>query len=132
MPELYELTELASYMQTDLDEATAELNRQLVTAEFRRIVGRTRWTAATAEQYEDMKGLALDVAKRVTLNPDGKRSESIDDYSYTNAAETIGGIELTESEERRLLRIFGIRRSGAFTITPAAPARCWPDTFTYR
>lgn len=131
VPDLYELTELASYMQTDLDEATATLNRLLVTAEFRRAVGRTRWDAATVDQLADLKGLALEIAKRMTLNPDGKRSEQIDDYSYTNATETFGGLSLTDAERNAVRAVFGLR-SGAFSITPAAPTPYCPPTRWYR
>jgi hypothetical protein len=129
LADLYELEELASYMQTDLDAATAELNRELVTSAIRRVVGRRRWAVMTDDQASDLKGLALDIAKSLTLNPESRRAESIDDYSYTNATETLRGVKLTETEQEEILAIFG-QRGGAFSIAPAAPTTyCAP---TYR
>lgn len=55
---------------------------------------------------------------RVIQNPEGKRSEQIDDYSYTiDSARSAGQLYLTE-EERAMLRP---PRSSAFTIVPGAP-----------
>jgi hypothetical protein len=117
---LYKLAEFDSYMQADIAEATAELNRDLATSAIRRAVGYRLWAAMTDDQRIDLKGVALDVAKRLTLNPESRRTEAIDDYSYTNATETFGGTGLSDEEEARVLAIFGIRR-GAFSITPSAP-----------
>ncbi|MEU1421477.1 Gp19/Gp15/Gp42 family protein [Kitasatospora sp. NPDC005751] len=56
---------------------------------------------------------------RVLRNPDGKRSEQIDDYSYTvDSARSAGELYLTEHEVETLRPI----RTAAFTIVPGAPA----------
>ena len=61
---------------------------------------------------------------RVLRNPDGKRQESIDDYSYTiDSSRSTGQVYLPESEADEIssaLRPFG---SGtAFSIVPGYPA----------
>lgn len=123
MAELYELTELASYMQQDLDGATAELNRELTTTRIRNLVGRTRWADITVDQATDLKPVALDIAKRLTEEGSRNgavRQESSDDYSVSF---TVGTTGLIQSEIDAVLAVFGIRsHSGAFSITPAAPA----------
>ncbi|MET7395615.1 hypothetical protein ABZS66_19205 [Dactylosporangium sp. NPDC005572] len=122
MPELFELTELASYLQQDLDASSATLARELTTTGIRLVVGPARWAALTTGQATDLKGLALDIARRLYLNAEMRRSERIDDYEYTNATETLGDTELDEDEKDRVRRIFGMRTSGgAYTITPASP-----------
>jgi hypothetical protein len=56
---------------------------------------------------------------RVIRNPDGKRSETIDDYSFTrDNAVSVGGLYLTEAEKDVLTS----PGAGAFTITPVIPA----------
>ncbi|WP_329013212.1 hypothetical protein OG271_03990 [Micromonospora rifamycinica] len=125
MADLFELTQLASYMQQDLDQASAELARALTTALIRAEVGATRYDALT--DLSPFLPVALEVARRVLLNPAGIRSESIDDYQVTYAAEVLGGAALTESERAQVLAAAGIRVSGTFTIRPAGtPDRyCW-------
>ncbi|MFY1588989.1 hypothetical protein ACN267_31365 [Micromonospora sp. WMMD734] len=126
MADLFTLEQLASYMQQDLDQASAELARALTTALIRAEVGAARYDALT--DLSPFLPVALEVARRTLLNPAGIRSEQIDDYSVTYAAEVIGGPALTESERAQVLAAAGIRASGAFTIRPAGtpPARyCW-------
>lgn len=123
--DLFELTELASYLQQDLDLATATLARELATTGIRLVAGPTRWAALTTAQATDLKGIALDIARRLYLNAEMRRREKIDDYEYENAIETLGDTELEEDERARVRRILGIRNGGAYSITPAAPApRC--------
>lgn len=56
---------------------------------------------------------------RVLRNPEGKRSESIDDYSYTiDSARSAGELYMTENEVDTLTPI----RTSAFSIVPTAPA----------
>ncbi|MCX4470457.1 hypothetical protein OOK41_09075 [Micromonospora sp. NBC_01655] len=122
MPDLFELTQLASYMQQDLDQASAELARTLATALIRAEVGAARYDALT--DLSPFLPVALEVARRVLLNPAGIRSEQVDDYSVTYAAEVLGGAALTEAERARVLAAAGIASSGAFTIRPAgSPVR---------
>lgn len=122
MADLFELEQLASYMQSDLDQATATLARSLTTTLIRSAVGATRYDALT--DLSPLMPVALDVARRIMLNPDGVRSEQVDDYSVTYAAESLSGAALTADETARARAAAGLRTGGAFTITPAAPTGC--------
>lgn len=124
MAELFELPELVSYMQVpQLQTDIATLARQLATSEIRRFVGAARYDALDADDQADLKGVALQIAKRIIFNPEGMRSEQIDDYSYTISAEDLRPPQLAESEERRINRIIG--RSPAHTIRPTYPTPEW-------
>ncbi|AXH89411.1 hypothetical protein [Micromonospora aurantiaca] len=117
MADLFELTQLASYMQQDLDQASAELARSLATSLIRAEVGSARFDALS--DVSVFLPVALEVARRALLNPGGVRSEQVDDYSVTYATEFVGGAALTE-EERALVRAAaGVPSGGAFTIRPA-------------
>lgn len=63
---------------------------------------------------DDVVDVVLDLASMAMTNPQGLRSESIDDYSRTFAAETIGGPQLT-AEHKEALRPY---RAGAFSVDP--------------
>jgi hypothetical protein len=67
-----------------------------------------------AEIPDDIVDVVLDLASMAMTNPQGLRSESIDDYSRTFAAETIGGPQLT-AEHKEALRPY---RAGAFSVDP--------------
>lgn len=67
------------------------------------------------------EGLVVQVVSamviRVLRNPEGKRSEQIDDYAYTRDASVAGGgLYLSEEEERLLLP--ATLSAKAFTVTP--------------
>jgi len=120
VPVLFELEQLASYMQTDgLDAASASLARDLATSLIRSEVGATRYDALS--DLSPFLPVALEVARRVLLNPGGVRSEQVDDYSVTYATEFVGGAALTEAERASVRAAAGLSSSGAFTIRPAAP-----------
>jgi len=123
---LFELEQLASYMQTsELDAASASLARDLVTVLIRGEVGATRYDALS--DLSPFLPVALEVARRVLLNPGGVRSEQVDDYSVTYATEFVGGAALTAAEAARVRAAAGLASSGAFTIRPvgsADPVRC--------
>jgi hypothetical protein len=64
-------------------------------------------------------GVCCAMVLRVLKNPDGKRSETIDDYSYTiDSARSAGELYLTEQEAAQLRPA----PRTAFSITPLAPA----------
>jgi hypothetical protein len=141
--DLFTRAELASYLQIpEVDNATADLLLQLVTAEIRGHVGGTTYDAMSDLDLLRFKGLALEVAKRCYLNPSGVRQQSsaIDDYqeSLTYASETFGGVVLSESETERIDKILG-RATGAFTIravaepfrSPRPHLRRWHDPLLY-
>jgi hypothetical protein len=56
---------------------------------------------------------------RVLLNPEGKRSEAIDDYSYTiDSSRSTGELYMTDNE----LAMLRPPRTTSFSIVPGAPA----------
>lgn len=121
--DLFSLDEFVSYLQVpEFDGATAELARNLATAEIRLYAGPARYDQLSDIDFLMLKGVALAAAKRVVLNPDGvrQRSSQIDDYSEsaTYATETFGDAALTDAEKDRIDSVLG-RSSGAFTIRPA-------------
>lgn len=118
MADLFELTQLASYMQQDLDQASAELARSLAATLIRGEVGAARFDAMA--DLSVFLPVALEVARRALLNPGGVRSEQIDDYSVTYATETAVGVALSASERRLVLAAAGVAPRGAFTIRPTS------------
>jgi hypothetical protein len=123
--DLFTNGELASYLQVaEVDDATADLARDLVTTEIRLYAGATTYDALSGADLASFKGIALEAAKRTYLNPSGLRSAQIDDYSETFATETITGASLTDLEQARIDRILG-RQGSAFSIRPYGTAdRC--------
>ena len=121
MADIFTLPEFVSFLQVpEFDTATAELARELATAEIRLEAGPLRYDALT--DLSPLKAVALAVAKRVVTNPSGLRSSSIDDYSETYASESLAGAELTDAEKKKIRRIVG--RPSAFSVRPEPPARC--------
>lgn len=131
VPELFTLPELDAWAQTTVPVATGTLVRELVTTLIRSEVGADRYDALS--DLSPLKPIALDVARRMIRNADGRRSvaSQIDDYSetVTYASETLAAPYLTDDDRARIWVIFGVRRSGAFTIRPgtdvAACAGSW-------
>lgn len=69
---------------------------------------------------EAVVGVVCAMVARVIRNPDGKRSETIDDYSYTrDNTVSAGELRLTGAERD----ILSPPASSAFTITPYAVAK---------
>jgi len=75
---------------------------------------RVTYSHGYSEIPDDIVDVVLDLASMAMTNPQGLRSESIDDYSRTFAAETIGGPQLT-ADHREALRPY---RAGAFSPKP--------------
>lgn len=131
MPDpLFTLPELDAYTQSTVPADTGALVLALVTIAIRSEVGADTYDALT--DVSPLKPIALDLARRMLLNPGGIRSTSrqIDDYTETNtyASETLLPADLTEADRDRIRRALGLRTSGAFTIRPGAPTRyrcCW-------
>lgn len=117
MADLFELPQLASYMQQDLDLASATLARSLATSLIRAEVGAARFDAMA--DLSVFLPVALEVARRALLNPGGVRSEQVDDYSVTYATEFVGGAALTDAERALVRAAAGVPSGGAFTIRPA-------------
>ena len=123
---LFELIELASYLQQDLDTATAALARDMATSKVRRAVGPTRYDALDIATLGDLKWVAMDLAGRIYNARKGRvRSESkqVDDFQTqtTYAVDDAPSIDLTTVEVAEVRQIAGL--SSAFSITPA-----WPTT----
>lgn len=75
---------------------------------------RVTYSHGYSEVPDDIVDVVCDLAQMSLTNPQGLRSESIDDYSRTFAAETIGGAQLTD-QHKKDLRPY---RAGAFTVKP--------------
>lgn len=75
---------------------------------------RVTYSHGYAEIPDDVVDIVLDLAQMNLTNPQGLRSESIDDYSRTFAAETIGGAQLT-ADHKEALRPY---RGGSFFVGP--------------
>lgn len=124
MADLFTLPELDAWAQTSVPEATGTLVLELVTTLIRSEVGAARYDALT--DLSPLKPVALDVARRMIRNADGRRSvaSQVDDYSetVTYASETLAAPFLTDDDVTRLWAALGVRQSGAFTIRPGARA----------
>jgi hypothetical protein len=126
---LFTLPELDAYTQSTVPETTGTLVLALVTSLIRSAVGAATYDALT--DVSMLKPVALDVAKRMLLNPGGMRSKSrqLDDYTETDtfASETLLGSGLTDAERDWILELLGLGTSGAFTVRPGGePDRCRP------
>lgn len=76
---------------------------------------------------ETAVGVCCAMVLRVVTNPEGKRQQSIDDYSYTTDSARSTGLLYLSVDERELLQPKTSAASCAFSITPAAPAyECRP------
>lgn len=75
---------------------------------------RVTYSHGYTEVPDDVVDVVLDLASMAMTNPQGLRSESLDDYSRTFAAETIGGPQLT-AEHKEALREY---RGKSFSVAP--------------
>ncbi|MCW2899704.1 MAG: putative phage protein [Streptosporangiaceae bacterium] len=75
---------------------------------------RVTYSHGYTEIPDDIVDIVLDLATLNMINPGGLRSETIDDYSRTFAAETIGGAQLSK-DHKDALRPY---RVSAFSVTP--------------
>ncbi|WP_333770940.1 hypothetical protein [Streptomyces sp. IBSBF 2435] len=69
-------------------------------------------------------GVCCAMVLRVVTNPEGKRQQSIDDYSYTTDSARSTGLLYLSDAERDLLQPNTSTASGAFSITPTASREC--------
>ena len=75
---------------------------------------------ADSTDYEDLViGVAVEMVLRKMRNPDGKRSETIDDYSYTRDESASSGGLFMSTDEVALLSATGAP-AGAFSIRTEA------------
>jgi hypothetical protein len=82
---------------------------------------RGRFPSLDTNTPETAVGVCCAMVLRVFQNPDGKRIESIDDYSYTiDSARSAGELYLSDAEAAQLRPA----PRTAFSITPGAPAVC--------
>ena len=75
---------------------------------------RVTYSHGYSEIPDDVVDVVLDLAAMSMTNPQGLRSESIDDYSRTFAAETIGGAQLSDDHKEALHPY----RVAAFSVGP--------------
>lgn len=75
---------------------------------------RVTYSHGYTEVPDDVVDIVLDLAQMNMTNPQGLRSESIDDYQRVFASETIGGALLTADHEAALRQY----RGGSFSVAP--------------
>lgn len=95
--------------QTFLDDVWRMLRRRLPDLETR--------IAADEDLREDVVRVMATAVLRVMKNPDGKRQESIDDYSWTRDQAVSAGLLYVSEDEWADLDP-GAGSAGAFSITP--------------
>lgn len=97
---------------------TAELSRAGVLLDDASAVIRVQVPNMADPPPETVVGVVCAMVARAIRNPEGKRSETIDDYSYTrDNAVSVGEVYLTD-DERDMLKP---PRRCAFTIVPYYP-----------
>lgn len=111
-----------------LDDLADRLGRDLTDSEERQAAAllddATAIIVDRFPQYElaptaTAKAVCAAMVLRVLRNPEGKRSQTIDDYSYTiDSARSAGELYLTEHEAESLRP----PNKTAFSIVPSAPA----------
>ncbi len=106
------VSEFASYVQQDVDTATATLLLGLAEGMVAEIVGAALPDPATPAQ----RAVILEAVRRAYVNPEGWTSEQIDDWAGRRDPSDVG-LFVTDSERATLLP----GASDAFTIR--APAR---------
>lgn len=123
-------------MYTSVEDVATELGRPLAEAEQPQIASWiARVEARIATRIPDLDtrvtdqlffarltGIVSDVVARKARNPEGMRSERIDDYYYDRGAQT-ADLMLTDAEWAELMPELGTR--GAFSIRPSfTPGWC--------
>jgi hypothetical protein len=121
MADIATLSEFASFLQVDVDTATANLVLlDLAQGQIVDEIGlRDPWPATA-------KAVALSAAKRAYVNPDGASSETV---GGTVVAFSDGnmGVFLTEEERSRLQRVGG-GGTASYSITPWYEPATWYGT----
>jgi len=112
--------DLADRLGRDLTDVEARQSAPLLQDATAIILDRFPWYGTAPTQAS--KSVCCAMVLRVLKNPDGLRSATIDDYSYTvDQARSAGELYLTENEIDTLTPV----RTSAFSIVPTAPA-CTP------
>jgi len=122
MADIATLSEFASFLQVDVDTATANLVLlDLAQGQIVDEIGvRDPWPATA-------KAIALSAAKRAYVNPEGVSSETMGGVSVSYADGNMG-VFLTDDERARLQRVGG-GGSAAFSVVPTHETPPWygPD-----
>lgn len=92
----FTLESLASYLQRDLDKATAETARDLATTMVKSYTRGAGFDPATGDPAADLGAVILLVASRLYDNPDQRRAETLGAYSFTSALAGFQGYTLAE------------------------------------
>ncbi|MGI8680531.1 MAG: hypothetical protein ACR2JO_00035 [Mycobacteriales bacterium] len=92
----FTLESLASYLQSDLDKATAETARDLATTMVRSYTRGVGFDPVLGDPVADLGAVILLVASRLYSNPEGMRSENIGSYAYTSTSAGFQGFSLVE------------------------------------
>lgn len=125
---LFTLEQFDAWVQGTVPPATGSLILDLVTTAIRGVIGADRYDALT--DLTPLMLVALDVARRMWRNADGRRSATrqLDDWSttVTYASETMQPPTLTDADIAAIWAALGVRHKGAFTIRPAYTPDCTP------
>lgn len=92
----FELTSLASYLQRDLDAASAGTARDLATAMVKSYTRGLGFDLVTGDPAADLGAVILLVASRLYDNPEGTRSETLRSHAYISALAGFQGYTLAE------------------------------------
>lgn len=117
MADLFDLPDLAGYMQRDLDTATATLARRVASGWLRSATGLSEWTAPVPD---DLWTWALELAEMAYGNPAGL------------ASEVVGGTTSTFDRARRAAILESARLKYSTGATPvySFPEPDWHWTVT--
>lgn len=110
---------------SELETARAAQLLEYASALIRQRVPRVdEWVADGSLAEFSVRYVAVQMVYRFMLNPEGKRQESIDDYSWTrDNALSAGGLLLADDLMAWLTPVASVP-SGAFTIRPGASGVC--------
>ena len=106
-------------IQKLINKAAARIEHAFPTADARITSGEL--------SIELVSGIVEDMVLRVLRNPNAKRQESLDDYSYTiDTALSSGELYISDREMALLAPAGARRRRGVGSIRLAVPRHRWP------
>ncbi len=101
---------------TDQERLAAQAMLDDASSIVRRRVGDVDARLVDPDYARLVAAVVVAMVLRVLRNPDGKRSETIDDYSYTRDQATASGALYLEDDAAALL---AVSSSEAFTVRPS-------------
>lgn len=124
MADIFDLDDLASYLQTDVDAATATTARLVATGWLN---GATRrdWRQAPVIPAE-IQAWGLELAALAYTNPEGLTGESVGGYSNTQFGVHLRRTEILTAAQARYPRRGGSLISAQTVNTDPSAVRGWP------